>query len=84
MKKVALITGITGQSGSHLADLLLEKGYVVHGIIRRTSTFNTSRIDHIFDKLKLHYGDITDPLSLSSIISNVKPDELYNLAAQSQ
>lgn len=83
MKKVALITGITGQSGSHLADLLLEKGYEVHGIIRRTSTFNTSRIDHIFDKLKLHYGDITDPLSLSSIISNVKPDELYNLAAQS-
>lgn len=83
MKKVALITGITGQSGSHLADLLLEKGYEVHGIIRRTSTFNTIRIDHIFDKLKLHYGDITDPLSLTSIISNVKPDELYNLAAQS-
>ena len=83
MTKKALITGITGQSGSHLADLLLEKGYEVHGIIRRTSTFNTDRIDHIFDKLKLHYGDLTDPLVISNLISQIQPDEVYNLAAQS-
>lgn len=83
MNKIALIFGITGQDGSHLADLLLDKGYIVHGVIRRTSTFNTSRIDHIFNKLKLHYGDITDPLSVSNIISEIKPDEIYNLAAQS-
>lgn len=82
-KKVALITGITGQSGSHLADLLLEKNYEVHGIIRRCSTFNTDRIDHIFDKLKLHYGDLTDPLVISNLISEIQPDEVYNLAAQS-
>lgn len=81
--KVALITGITGMDGSHLAELLLEKGYVVHGIIRRTSTFNTGRIDHIFDELNLHYGDVTDPLVISNIISKVQPDEVYNLAAQS-
>jgi GDPmannose 4,6-dehydratase len=81
--KKALITGITGQSGSHLAELLLDKGYEVHGIIRRTSTFNTSRIDHIFDKLKLHYGDMTDPLVITNLISQIKPDEIYNLAAQS-
>ena len=81
--KIALITGITGQSGSHLADLLLEKGYEVHGIIRRTSTFNTGRIDHIFDRLKLHYGDVTDPLVISNLISQIQPDEVYNLAAQS-
>jgi GDPmannose 4,6-dehydratase len=81
--KKALITGITGQSGSHLADLLLEKGYQVHGIIRRTSSFNTERIDHIFDKLKLHYGDVTDPLVISNLISEIQPDEVYNLAAQS-
>jgi len=81
--KTALITGITGQSGSHLAELLLEKGYEVHGVIRRTSTFNTDRIDHIFDKLKLHYGDVTDPLVISNLISQIQPDEVYNLAAQS-
>lgn len=83
MIKKALITGITGMDGSHLAELLLEKGYEVHGIIRRTSTFNTDRIDHIFDKLKLHYGDVTDPLVISNLISQIQPDEVYNLAAQS-
>ena len=81
--KKALIAGITGQDGSHLAELLLEKGYEVHGMIRRTSTFNTDRIDHIFDKLKLHYGDVTDPLVVSNLISQIQPDEVYNLAAQS-
>jgi GDPmannose 4,6-dehydratase len=81
--KKALITGITGQDGSHLAELLLEKGYEVHGIIRRTSTFNTDRIDHIFDNLKLHYGDVTDPLVISNLVSQIQPDEVYNLAAQS-
>ena len=83
LNKKALITGITGMDGSHLAELLLEKGYKVHGIIRRTSTFNTDRIDHIFDKLKLHYGDVTDPLVISNLISQIQPDEVYNLAAQS-
>lgn len=83
MIKKALITGITGMDGSYLAELLLEKGYEVHGIIRRTSTFNTDRIDHIFDKLKLHYGDVTDPLVISNLISQIQPDEVYNLAAQS-
>lgn len=81
--KKALIFGITGMDGSHLADLLLEKGYDVHGVIRRTSTFNTSRIDHIFNKLTIHYGDITDPIVVYDIISRVKPNEVYNLAAQS-
>lgn len=81
--KKALITGITGQDGSHLAELLLQKGYEVHGIIRRSSTFNTDRIDHIFDQLKLHYGDVTDPLVISNLISEIQPDEVYNLAAQS-
>lgn len=79
----ALITGITGQDGSYLAELLLSKGYEVHGIIRRSSSFNTDRIDHIFDRLSLHYGDLTDVTNLTSIISQVKPDEIYNLAAQS-
>jgi GDPmannose 4,6-dehydratase len=83
LNKIALLTGITGMDGSHLAELLLEKGYEVHGIIRRTSTFNTDRIDHIFDKLKLHYGDVTDPLVISNLISQIQPDEVYNLAAQS-
>jgi GDPmannose 4,6-dehydratase len=69
--------------GSHLAELLLEKDYEVHGIIRRTSTFNTGRINHIFDRLKLHYGDVTDPLVISNLISQIQPDEVYNLAAQS-
>jgi len=83
LNKIALLTGITGMDGSHLAELLLEKGYEVHGIIRRTSTFNTDRIDHIFDKLKLHYGDMTDPLVISNLVSQIQPDEVYNLAAQS-
>lgn len=82
MKK-ALITGITGQDGSYLAELLLEKGYEIHGIIRRSSTINTKRIDHIFDKLRLHYGDMTDSLSLDALVSEIKPDEIYHLAAQS-
>lgn len=81
--KVALITGITGMDGSHLAELLLEKGYEVHGVIRRTSTFNTVRIDHIFNKINLHYGDVTDPLVISNLVSQIQPDEVYNLAAQS-
>lgn len=81
--KVALITGITGQVGSYLAEYLLDKGYVVHGIVRRTSNFTTGRIDHIFSKLTLHYGDITDLASVINVIKNVNPDELYNLAAQS-
>jgi len=83
MNKIALITGITGQDGSYLAELLLEKGYEVHGIIRRSSSINTKRIDHIYDRLILHYGDISDALSLDNIISSVKPDEIYNLSAQS-
>jgi GDPmannose 4,6-dehydratase len=81
--KKALITGITGQDGSHLAELLLEKGYEVHGIIRRCSSFNTARIDHIYDRIKLHYGDLTDPLVMSNLISSIQPDEVYNLGAQS-
>jgi GDPmannose 4,6-dehydratase len=82
MKK-ALITGITGQDGSYLAELLLEKGYEVHGIIRRSSSINTSRIDHIYSKIKLHYGDLTDSTNLVGVIQLVKPDEIYNLGAQS-
>ena len=81
--KVALITGITGQDGSYLAELLLEKGYEVHGIVRRASLINTARIDHIFDKLTLHYGDLTDSTNLVSVIKKVEPDEIYNLGAQS-
>lgn len=81
--KRALITGINGQDGSYLAELLLEKGYEVHGMIRRSSSFNTKRIDHIFDKIKLHYGDMTDASSIFSLISMIRPDEIYNLAAQS-
>ena len=89
-KKVALITGITGQDGSYLAELLLDKGYEVHGIKRRSSSFNTQRLDHIYQdlhddniKLKLHYGDLTDSSNLIRIIQEVKPDEIYNLGAQS-
>jgi len=89
MKK-ALITGITGQDGSYLADLLLEKGYEVHGIIRRASTFNTGRIDHLYEdphvhgvKLFLHYADLADSASLMKLIYNLKPDEIYHLGAQS-
>ena len=89
MKK-ALITGITGQDGSYLAELLLEKGYEVHGLIRRSSSFNTGRIDHIFNDSKLHdrrfflyHGDLTDSSNLNRLLEKVKPDEIYNLAAQS-
>lgn len=83
MKKIAIIFGITGQDGSYLAELLLEKGYAVHGVIRRSSSFNTGRIDHIIDKLYLHYGDVTDSLVVSNLISKIQPNEIYNLAAQS-
>ena len=89
-QKVALIFGITGQDGSYLAEILLKKKYIVHGVKRRSSSINTNRIDHIYQdpheknyKLKLHYGDITDSTSVSGIIKKTKPDEIYNLAAQS-
>ena len=88
--KRALITGITGQDGSYLAELLLEKGYEVHGLIRRASTFNTSRIDHLYHdphlegtRLYLHHGDLTDAMALVSLLDRVQPDEIYHLAAQS-
>jgi GDPmannose 4,6-dehydratase len=92
--KTALITGINGQDGSYLAELLLEKGYFVHGIIRRSSTFNTERIEHLYieslikdlhlkQQIKLHYGDMTDSTNLIRLIQQIKPDEIYNLAAQS-
>jgi GDPmannose 4,6-dehydratase len=83
--KTALITGITGQDGSYLAELLLEKGYMVHGIVRRASLINTARIDHIFDheRVKLHYGDLSDSANIVHILQKCKPDEIYNLAAQS-
>jgi len=81
--KRALITGITGQDGSYLAELLLQKGYEVHGIVRRASLINTHRIDHIYEKLILHYGDLTDSTNLVRIIQKVQPDEIYNLGAQS-
>ena len=81
--KVALITGITGQDGSYLAELLLEKGYEVHGIIRRSSSINTDRIDHIYQNIKLHYGDLTDATNIVRVIQLVQPDEIYNLGAQS-
>lgn len=90
MSKRALITGITGQDGSYLAEFLLEKGYEVHGIKRRASSFNTQRIDHIYEdphwpnpKLKLHYGDLTDTSNLTRILREIEPDEVYNLGAQS-
>ena len=89
-KKVALITGITGQDGSYLAEFLLKKGYIVHGIKRRSSMFNTDRIDHLYEdphvenrNLVLHYGDMTDSMNITRIISETKPDEIYNLAAMS-
>ena len=81
--KVALITGITGQDGSYLAELLLQKGYEVHGIVRRSSLINTHRIDHIYKKIHLHYGDLTDATNLIGVIKKVEPDEIYNLGAQS-
>ena len=83
MSKVALITGITGQDGSYLAEFLLEKGYEVHGIVRRASISNTGRIDHLLEKITLHDGDLSDSSSLIRIINIVQPDEIYNLAAQS-
>ena len=83
MSKVALITGITGQDGSYLAELLLEKGYEVHGIVRRSSLINTHRIDHIYDDLHLHYGDLADATNLIGVIKKIEPDEIYNLGAQS-
>lgn len=88
--KRALITGVTGQDGSYLAELLLDKGYEVHGVIRRSSTFNTSRIEHLYkdphekdNRFHLHYGDITDGVGISNIVRDLEPDEIYNLAAQS-
>ena len=81
--KRALITGITGQDGSYLAELLLSKGYEVHGVVRRASMINTHRIDHIYPKINLHYGDVTDALNMFSVVDKVLPDEIYNLAAQS-
>src|SRR6186713_868305 len=90
MPKKALITGVTGQDGAYLAELLLSKGYEVHGIKRRASSFNTDRIDHLYQdphesgvRLKLHYGDLTDATNLIRIVQQVQPDEIYNLAAQS-
>jgi GDPmannose 4,6-dehydratase len=90
MSKIALISGITGQDGSYLAELLLEKGYEVHGIIRRASSFNTKRIDHLYidphyknAKMKLHYGDLTDSSNLNRLLEKIKPTEIYNLGAQS-
>ena len=88
--KTAMITGITGQDGSYLAEFLLEKGYQVHGIKRRSSSFNSERIDHIYEdplinksRFHLHYGDLADSTNLTRIIKEVQPDEIYNLAAQS-
>jgi len=81
--KTALITGITGQDGSYLAELLLEKGYEVHGIVRRASLINTHRIDHLYQNIKLHYGDLTDSTNIVRVIQTVQPDEIYNLGAQS-
>ncbi|MBO7420391.1 MAG: GDP-mannose 4,6-dehydratase, partial [Spirochaetaceae bacterium] len=94
MKKIALITGITGQDGSFLAEFLLDKGYDVHGIIRRSSSFNTGRIEHLYiddliedfhkdRRVHLHYGDMTDSMSITRLISEIQPTEIYNLAAQS-
>jgi GDPmannose 4,6-dehydratase len=79
----ALITGVSGQTGSYLAELLLAKGYEVHGIVRRSSSFNTGRIDHIFDRLTLHFADMADTTSLRAVLDEAQPDEVYNLAAQS-
>ena len=90
MSRTAMITGVTGQDGSYLAELLLQKGYEVHGVMRRASSFNTSRIDHLYQdpheedvRLNLHYGDLTDGAQLARLIRDIRPDEIYNLAAQS-
>ena len=87
MSKIALITGITGQDGSYLAELLLEKGYEVHGVIRRSSSFNTRRIDHIYNDPKfagsksfLHYGDVSDTSNINRLLEKIEPEEVYNLA----
>ena len=82
-KKIALISGINGQDGSYLTELLLQKGYEVHGIVRRASLINTDRIDHVYDSITLHYGDLTDSTNLVRVIQQVQPDEIYNLGAQS-
>ena len=82
-QKKALITGITGQDGSYLSELLLKKGYEVHGVVRRSSSLNTGRIDHIYNQLHLHFGDLSDGSALGALLSKVKPDEIYSLAAQS-
>src|SRR6185369_12366350 len=89
-RKKALITGITGQDGSYLAEFLLDKGYIVHGLVRRSSTFNTERIDHLYKdphnpeaRLFLHYGDLVDGTGIREVLTRVQPDEVYNLAAQS-
>ncbi len=87
--RTALVTGITGQDGSYLAELLISKGYHVHGLVRRSSNFNTTRIDHLYRdphedaRLDLHFGDLLDPCSLRALLEKVKPDEVYNLGAQS-
>ena len=89
MKKIALITGVTGQDGSYLTEFLLKKGYEVHGLVRKSSSFNTKRIDHIIENKKhidsffFHYGDLTDPSSLNRLLERVRPQEIYNLGAQS-
>jgi GDPmannose 4,6-dehydratase len=85
MSKVALIFGVTGQDGSYLSEILLEKGYKVHGVKRRSSSFNTDRLNHLYNHkdFKLHYGDVTDSLNVTGLIQSIKPDEIYNLAAQS-
>ncbi len=90
MTKKALITGVTGQDGSYLAEFLLEKGYEVHGVKRRSSLFNTQRVDHLYEdphsdnsRFKLHYGDLTDSSNLTRLIAEIRPDEIYNLGAQS-
>lgn len=82
-KKIALITGITGQDGSYLSELLLDKGYDVHGIVRRSSSYNTERIENVIDKVNLHYGDLTDSANIDNLVKKLKPDEIYNLGAQS-
>ena len=89
-KKIALIFGVTGQDGSYLAELLLKKDYIIHGVKRRSSSANTERLDHIFDSLNfknknffIHYGDVTDSSSTLNLLNKTKPDEIYNLAAQS-
>ena len=89
-RKIALVTGITGQDGSYLAELLLEKGYMVHGLVRRSSSFNTDRIDHLYKdphdpqaRLFLHYGDLIDGIGIREILTRVRPHEVYNLGAQS-